>query len=104
MTQAEFDDLMAKWYRSKCHQSAQHTICVGPEYEALRAAGDTIVPLLLARLERDSSMFAQYLLGDITGADVWAGEQGPAPGWRRINVRESAQAWIRWGKEQAAKG
>lgn len=68
MTQTEFDDLMNKWYSAKRHQSAKHTICRGPEYEALLAAGQEIVPMLTRRVETDMSIFARYLLHDITGA------------------------------------
>jgi len=98
MTQTEFDGLMANWYRAKSIHSFRHTICRGPEYEALLAASNEIVPLLLKRLETDVSIFAQYLLEKITGAAAWVGEQ--QHGLRKIKVAESAKAWIRWGKER----
>ena len=100
MTQAECNQLVREWSLNKMHHSFYHTICKGVQYDKLLAAGQEIVPFLLEALKTDIWMGIQYLLHDITGEDIWAGETGPAPGWRQYNVKESAERWIEWGRNK----
>lgn len=98
LSQEEFDKLCQEWYDAACIHSFPWTIMRGPAYEQLKAAGLHIVPFLLKKVGDDPWIAYLELLHEITGADIFAGEQDTD--FRKYDVEATAKAWQAWGKNQ----
>ena len=71
---------------------SQYLLTIHPAYQQIIGMGPAVVPLLLRELEREVDHWF-WALKAITGAD-------PVPPASRGKVREMAEAWLRWGREQ----
>src|SRR5947209_710243 len=90
--QQRFLDLVALWKRERGPYSSSARLAEHPAYQQIIGMGAEVVPLLLRELEREPDHWFRALHA-LTGAD-------PVPASSRGNVREMAQAWVRWGRDQ----
>lgn len=67
MNQERFDQLIQEWQRVASIHSFPWTIMRGIAYEELRAAGLSIVPMLIEQLKTDPWIAYSWLLQEITG-------------------------------------
>jgi hypothetical protein len=87
-----FHDLVATWKRERGPHSSSARLAEHPAYQQIIGMGPEVIPLLLRELEREPDHWFRALHA-LTGADsVPAGSRG--------KVREMAEAWLRWGREQ----
>src|ERR1700730_3709463 len=87
-----FLDLVALWKRERGPYSSSARLAEHPAYQQIIAMGPEVIPLLLRELEREPDHWFRALHG-LTGAD-------PVPPESRGKVREMAEAWLSWGREQ----
>jgi hypothetical protein len=87
-----FRALAKTWKAESLVMSSVTDMTQLPSYQQIIALGPGVIPLLLRELEQrpDHWFWALY---ELTGAN-------PVPEESRGRVREMAQAWVRWGREQ----
>lgn len=88
----QFLDLVAAWKRERGPHSSSARLAEHPAYQQILGLGPAVVPLLLRELEREPDHWFRAL-HTLTGAN-------PVPADSRGHVREMAEAWLRWGREQ----
>src|SRR5262245_50096139 len=87
-----FFDLAAAWKRERGPHSSSARLAEHPAYQQIIGMGPEVVPLLLRELEHQPDHWFRALHA-LTGAD-------PVPPESRGKLREMAEAWLRWGREQ----
>jgi hypothetical protein len=87
-----FRDLVELWKRERGPHSSSARLAQHPAYQRIIDIGPDAIPLLLRELEREPDHWFRALHA-LTGAD-------PVPEASRGNVREMAEAWIRWGRQE----
>ncbi|HEY9596775.1 MAG TPA: hypothetical protein V6D33_03815, partial [Cyanophyceae cyanobacterium] len=88
----KFYTLASQWQSevegmSSTAQSSQH-----PAYREIISMGTQVVPLLLQELKRNP-LYWLFALSEITG-------ENPVKPEQRGRVKQMAEAWIEWGKNQ----
>jgi hypothetical protein len=88
-----FQDLASQWKATTRYRSNTHALRSHPLYQELIALGEPVVPLILAELERESSVSWMTVLVGITGED-------PVPPALAGRVDAIARAWLEWGRQR----
>lgn len=89
--QQEFYDLLFDWKSETLHISSITESAMHPYYQRIIGMGEKVVPLLLLQLEKQPDQLF-WALKAITGND-------PVQPNQRGKMKEMAQAWLKWGKE-----
>ena len=87
-----FRALAQQWRQERGPTSSTTQLAMCPSYQRIIGLGAAVVPLLLRELERQPDHWF-WALKAITGAD-------PVPAASRGKLREMAEAWLAWGREQ----
>jgi hypothetical protein len=87
----KFALLAEVWKTERGPQSSIAKMAMHPAYQQIIGLGRDAVPVLLEEMERRPSHWA-WALRAITGAD-------PVPEESRGKLVETAQAWIKWGRD-----
>jgi hypothetical protein len=87
-----FRALAQQWRQERGPMSSTTQLAMCPSYQRIIGLGAAVVPLLLRELERQPDHWF-WALKAITGAD-------PVPAASRGKLREMAEAWLAWGREQ----
>src|SRR5207248_10868742 len=87
-----FQSLVRQWKEERGPSSSTTELAMCPAYQRIIGLGLAVVPLLLRELERAPDHWF-WALKAITGAD-------PVPPTHRGKLREMAQDWLAWGREQ----
>src|SRR5258707_10043848 len=87
-----FVELVDQWKRERGPHSSSAELARHPAYQQIIEMGQEAIPLLLSELEREPDHWFRALYA-ITGVN-------PVPAASRGKVREMADAWILWGREQ----
>jgi hypothetical protein len=87
-----FRALAEQWRQERGPASSTTQLALCPSYQRIIGLGAAVVPLLLRELERQPDHWF-WALKAITGAD-------PVPAASRGKLREMAEAWLGWGREQ----
>jgi hypothetical protein len=90
--QGRFQELVALWKRERGPHSSSARLAQHPAYQQIIALGPEVVPLLLRELEREPDHWFRALYA-LTGAN-------PVPPASQGHIREMADAWLRWGRDQ----
>ena len=90
--QERFRRLAAAWKKESRHLSNTAQMAMLPSYQRIIGMGPLAVPLILEELQREPGQWF-WALEAIT-------EENPVPPDYAGKVRETAQAWIDWGKQQ----
>ncbi len=90
--EAEFNQLVSNWKTSRRASSFSTAMSAHPAYLRIIGMGEKALPLILRELEKELDHWFVALKA-ISGAD-------PVPQQSRGNLREMANAWIQWGREQ----
>lgn len=88
----EFDELAKQWREETKYSSVAKRIAEHPAYRKIVAMGQTAIPLILADLEQKPDHWF-HALREISGVN-------PVPEESRGKLREMADAWLKWGREQ----
>jgi hypothetical protein len=87
----KFQLLASQWNAAARYRSNTRALQNHPVYHELVSLGEPIVPLILAELGREPSVFWMTVLAAITG-------QNPVPPAVSGRVEAMARAWIDWGR------
>jgi hypothetical protein len=87
-----FRELVALWKQERGPYSSSAQLAQHPAYQQIIGMGPEVIPLLLRELDREPDHWFRALHA-LTGAN-------PAPATSRGKVREMAEAWLEWGREQ----
>ena len=90
-----FHALAEMWRNDVLFTSSVTEMVLHPAYQRIIGMGVAAVPFLLRELERRPDHWF-WALTAITGAD-------PVKPEHRGKLREMAQAWLQWGKEQGLR-
>lgn len=89
---AKFDSLAARWISERPRGANVHSMIDTPAYREIIEMGDKAIrPILLQLKNRPTHWF--HALHAITN-------QNPVPADAEGNVKQMAEAWIKWGKSQ----
>lgn len=86
-----FERLKTEWEEASAHMSSTTDIAMLPSYQQIIGMGEIAVPLILRELEKEPAHWF-WALKSITG-------ESPIPLESRGRVREMAEAWIGWGRQ-----
>jgi hypothetical protein len=112
ISQADFDAAHAQWRRETAHHSFPWTILKGEGFEKVKAFGKDAIPNLIGKLQEavqanEKGEHAEVqvwgihaLLYELTGKDIFVGEENVMPGWRAVDVWSTCRAWIEWGRRE----
>jgi hypothetical protein len=89
---ANFQRLAAAWRADTAYLSSTNDQVAHPAFLEIVAMGPAVIPLLLRELENRTGHWHRAL-GGITGVDS-------TPAADRGTTAKTAEAWLRWGKEQ----
>jgi hypothetical protein len=84
--------LLEQWRAETAHISSGPQRTNHPAYQSLIALGDAALPFLLRDLEQTGDGHLSKALSAITGAR-------PVPPEHRGRIRQIADDWLRWAKE-----
>lgn len=98
MTKDEFIELKTKWREDTIFHSNPVTIYDHPCYARIVAGGKDVVPFILEDLRDNGPEYWWDTLYQLTGIDLVVSTP-VANGWRGINVEETCNKWVEWGKE-----
>ncbi len=87
----KFNSLVAEWKSTRGHAGTDLRLAMHPAYQAIVGMGAAVVPLLLKEMEQHPSHWT-WALRAITQVD-------PVPKESRGKLKEIAQAWVKWDKE-----
>ena len=90
--ETKFRRLAAAWRADTAYLSSTSDQVAHPAFGEIVAMGPAVIPLLLRELENRTGHWHRALRR-ITGVD-------PTPAADRGNIAKTADAWLRWGKEQ----
>jgi hypothetical protein len=93
--EAKFRRLAAVWTAETAYVSSTSDLIAHPAFQEIVGMGPAVIPLLLREMERGRSHWHRALRR-ITGVD-------PVPPEDRGNLVKTAEAWLRWGKEQGCQ-
>ena len=88
----KFRRLVAQWHAERGPTSSISQMAMHPAYQQIIGMGMEVVPLLLGELTRELDHWF-WALKAITGVD-------PVPPASRGKMRDMAEAWFRWGRQQ----
>src|SRR5207253_11238101 len=88
-----FQRLANHWRAETAYISSSSELVAHPAFREIVGMGRPVIPLLLRELEHRTGHWHRALR-EITGAD-------PVPPADRGNLDKTAEAWLRWGKEQS---
>jgi hypothetical protein len=88
-----FQGLATQWKATTRYRSNTHSLRNHPVYQELVALGEPVVPLILAELERESSVSWITVLAAITG-------ENPVPPALAGRVDAMVRAWLDWGRQR----
>ena len=88
----KFRRLAAVWTSETAYVSSTSDLVAHPAFQEIVGMGPAVIPLLLRELEKGAGHWHRALRR-VAGVDPVA----PAD---RGNLPKSAEAWLRWGKEQ----
>ena len=86
----EFQRLTNQWKQETAPQSTISKISMHPAYQRIIAMGERAIPLILRDLQKKPHHWF-WALSAITN-------ESPIPPESRGNMRDMAEAWIKWGK------
>lgn len=93
MDRQTFNDHLEQWVKDTAHLSAVEDMQDHPSYEALKDAGEDILPFVFEVIEdRVVSVGLFTLLADITGAQ-------PIEKDHRGHVPSMREDWLEWGRK-----
>ena len=84
--------LLGRWRAETAYQSSSTQISGHPAYQELIALGTAALPFLFRDLEQTGDGHLSKALTAITGAH-------PVPAEDRGKIRNVAEAWLRWARE-----
>ena len=84
--------LLGRWREETLYLSSSTQITAHPAYQELIALGPAALPFLFVDLERTGDGHLSKALTAITGAQ-------PVPDDQRGQVRNIAETWLRWAKD-----
>src|SRR5437762_1238085 len=87
-----FERLASVWLAETAYISSSSDLVAHPAFQEIVGMGAAIIPRLLRELEKRTGHWHRALRR-ITGAD-------PVPPSDRGNIDKTAEAWLRWAKEQ----
>jgi len=87
-----FRELVGIWKAGTAPLSSATEMAIHPAYQQIIGLGRDAVPLLLRELQREPDHWF-WALKAITGVD-------PVEPRQRGQIREMAEAWLRWAREQ----
>jgi hypothetical protein len=87
-----FQELVQAWKVGTAPLSSATEMAMHPAYQQIIGLGQDAVPLLLSELQREPDHWF-WALKAITGVD-------PVEPRQRGQLREMAEAWLRWAREQ----
>ena len=90
MTQTEFDKLAAGLWIARDFNRAQE---LENRIIAMVAEGESVVPMILAKVKSKGEFYWFHILREITGYD-------PVPKGDYMRNGDLRRAWLRWGKEK----
>ncbi|MEZ2247491.1 hypothetical protein [Microcoleus sp.] len=90
-----FLELAEQWRRETGMMSLVTKMSMHPAYQRIIGMGQAVVPLILRELEQEPDHWF-WALQAITGANPVKSEQ-------RGRLKQMAQAWIEWGRENGYK-
>jgi hypothetical protein len=88
-----FQELATQWIAAARYRSNMQALLNHPVYQELVALGEPAVPLILAELERETSVAWFTVLDRITG-------ENPVPPALAGRVDAMARAWLDWGRQR----
>jgi hypothetical protein len=88
-----FHELSIQWKAAAHYRSNTRSLRNQPVYQELVSLGESVVPLILAELEREPNVSWFTVLAGITGVD-------PVPSAAAGRVDEMARAWLDWGRQR----
>jgi hypothetical protein len=88
----KFYSLAATWRHETAPMSSTTEMAMHPAYQQIIGMGLTVIPFVLRELEIRPDHWA-WALKAITGID-------PVQPLERGRVKQMAEAWLRWGREQ----
>ncbi len=88
----KFQSLAETWRRETAHFSSITQIAMHPAYQHIIGFGQEAIPLILRELQKNPDQWF-WALKAISGVD-------PVPQSERGRVRNMAEIWLRWGKEE----
>ena len=91
-----FRELVGIWKAGTAPLSSATEMAMHPAYQQIIGLGRDAVPLLLRELQREPDHWF-WALKAITGVD-------PVEPRQRGQIREMAEAWLRWAREQGLGG
>lgn len=91
----KFQALASMWRHDVLFTSSVTEMVLHPAYQRIIGMGTAAVPFLLREIERRPDHWF-WALTAITGAD-------PVKPEHRGKLREMAQTWLKWGKEQGLR-
>ena len=97
----DLESLLDVWEMDTAIHSFKWTILRGEAFDEIKTEDPKrLIPVLLKRI-RDKGPWMGYIgfLQDLTKEDIWSGRE-VAPGWRGYNVKETAEAWLKWGQKK----
>ncbi|MCL1463331.1 hypothetical protein [Argonema galeatum] len=86
-----FLELAEQWRRDTGMKSIVSKMSMHPAYQRIIGMGQPVIPLILRDMEKDPDHWF-WALQAITGANPVKSEQ-------RGFLKQMAQAWLQWGKE-----
>jgi hypothetical protein len=87
-----FEELASRWLAETAHVSSSSELVAHPAFQEIVELGSPAIPLLLRELDKRSGHWHRALRR-VAGVD-------PVPASDRGSFEKSAQAWLRWGREQ----
>jgi hypothetical protein len=93
--EAKFRRLATIWCAETACISSSSDLVAHPAFQEIVSLGPAVIPLLLRKLENRTGHWHRALRR-ITGID-------PVPAADRGTIAKSAEAWMKWGKEQGCQ-
>ncbi|MCH8825144.1 MAG: hypothetical protein IH984_16745 [Planctomycetes bacterium] len=93
-TRVKFDRLAKKWKENRQWGADITELCMQPAYQAIIGMGETAIPYILRELSEKPDHWFWALNAIIADDSV-----DPIPTESQGKLREMAQAWIDWGRQ-----
>lgn len=90
--QKQFHRLVNRWKKETAHLSSSAQMARHPAYQEIIGMGSSVVPFLLAELQRKPD-FWFLALREITGENPVLPEDAG-------KIKEMTQAWLEWGQSK----
>ena len=89
--EALFAELTERWKRETRFLSSPSAIATHPAYQRIIGLGPQVVPLILARMQREPGPWF-WALAALTG-------ENPVPPADQGRVAAMTDAWLKWGRD-----